>query len=848
MSYVFNLLFLSLIFLSQSSYAVQDKDYLPADTTYLPAVTTPTQALGSEVGEWHVRHDQLVSYMRTLAAQSERVSLVDIGRTHENRPLVLLAFTSAANQQNLANLQAEHIASLNGKSVSNSPLIIWMGYSVHGNESSGSNAALLIAYYLAAGQNEQIEQLLKDNIVLLDPSLNPDGLSRFAQWANMHKSRHLVTDPQNREHQEAWPSSRTNHYWFDLNRDWLLQVHPESKARVAQFHQWRPHVLTDFHEMGSDSTFFFQPGIPSRKNPWTPQENVELTDALGQFHARALDKNKQLYFTQESYDDFYYGKGSTYPDALGSIGILFEQASSRGHLRDTANGVLSFADTIQNQVTTSISTFAGALANKDGLLAYQQAFDNNTLKLSKKDALTGYVVQEARDYTRMQDFLTVLQAHHIDYWPLKRDIEVDDVPFKAVSSVFIPVQQAQYRLIKSLFSTRKSFDDNTFYDVSNWNLALAFNLQYAPVESKVDFDTNRNFTGKTFQSELLDKAYAYAFSWDDSSAATLLSRLLKAKVKVQVAGSPFVAQTSQGAVNFTAGSVVIPSAFAQPENLIGLLQDMSQDLPITLWSIDSGLTKQGIDLGSRQMHNLSLPKVLLVGGKETSQYEAGEVWHHFDQQLELPLTIVDLDRLASLDLTNYSHIIWVNGTYKNVSETNVKSLSSWLKDGGVLIGQKNAVAWFADKGWLKARTKTASDIALAFDSKGLQYSDLESFSAKQRIAGAVFTTNLDVSHPLAFGFEREALPMFKNSNQILLRPDAPFITVAKYTDKPLTAGYAAPELQDLVANSAAIVAHQVGKGRVIAFNDNMNFRGTWQGTSRLFTNAIFMASFINVPG
>jgi hypothetical protein len=845
---LFNLLFLGLIFLSPALFAIQDKDYLPVDTNYLPSITSPTQALGNEVGEWHVRHDQLLSYMQTLAAQSERVSLIETGRTHENRPLVLMAFTSAANQRKLAALQAEHIAALTGKSVANAPLVLWMGYSVHGNESSGSNAALLVAYYLAAGQNAQIEQLLNNNIVLLDPSINPDGLSRFAQWANMHKSRYLVPDPQNREHQEAWPSGRTNHYWFDLNRDWLLQVHPESKARVAQFQQWRPHVLTDFHEMGSDSTFFFQPGIPSRKNPWTPLRNIELTDALGQFHATALDKSKQLYFTQESYDDFYYGKGSTYPDAFGSIGILFEQASSRGHLRETENGLLSFTQTIQNQVTTSISTFAGALANKEALLAYQQSFTQESLNLSKKDKWSGYVVQEQKDQTRLQGFLSILQAHKIEYWPLKQDLALEGETYQAISSIFVPLEQPQYRLIKSLFSTRQSFDDNSFYDVSNWNLALAFNLQYAPVKGKIALDKTNPFTPKKVPSEILQGAYAYGFSWDDSSAATLLSRLLQSKIKLQIAGAPFVAQTSQGATNFSAGSVIVPAAFNQPAALSRLLKDLSQDLPITLWSIDSGLTNQGIDLGSRKMRNVALPRLLLVGGKETSEYEVGEIWHHLDLKLELPTTIVDLDSLASIELANYSHIIFVEGNYKSVGENSIKALSAWLNDGGVLIGQKSATSWFAEKGWLKTRFKSNKDLALAFEINGLHYGDIESFEAKQRIAGAVFAVELDNSHPLTFGYYNAVLPMFKNDNQVMLKPETPFVTVAKYSEKPLVAGYTAQELQEIIGNSAAIIAHKVGKGKVIAFNDDVNFRGVWQGTSRLLDNAIFMAGFINVSG
>jgi hypothetical protein len=521
-------------------------------------------------------------------------------------------------------------------------------------------------------------------------------------------------------------------------------------------------------------------------------------------------------------------------------------------LRDTTNGVLSFSQTIQNQVTTSLSTFAGALANKADLLAYQQEFAQQTAQLIKDEELSGYLVTEAFDRSRFARFQSILQAHHIEFFVPAKDVKVEDKNFAATSSIFVPLAQERYRLIKSLFSTRQSFADNTFYDVSNWNLPLAFNLQYAPVEKKlwrkIAAGKTTSVAAPSTKPELLANAYAYAFSWDDSKAATLLSRLLRAGIKVQLAGDALVAQTTQGSMSFGPGSVIIPSAFAQPSNLINILNQQSQDLPIAISSISSGLTHQGIDLGSRLMVNLSTPKVLLVGGKGTSQYEAGEVWHHFDKELEMPLTIVDLDSLASIKLGNYSHIIWVEGNYKNVPTKTLSNLEEWLKEGGVLIGQQAAAKWFADNNWLKAQFKADKDIALAFEIKGLQYQDMEAFQAKQRIAGAVFSTKLDLGHPLAFGFHNAELAIFRNNNQVMLKPEKPFVTVANYTAKPLLAGYTAEELQDLIANSSAIVAHTVGKGKIIAFNTDVNFRGVWQGTSRLMDNAIFMSAFINAPG
>ena len=727
-----------LLFISAQALAITDIEYLPEGTQYKIDITTPTQALGASVGEWHVRHDQIANYMQVLASQSDRVSLVETGRTHENRPLYLLAFTSSENQQNLAAIQAKHIQNLGQSTDLNDPLIIWMGYSVHGDEPSGSNAALLIAYYLAAGEDELIDQLLNDNIILLDPSANPDGLSRFAQWANMHKSKNLVSDPNHREHQQAWPSGRTNHYWFDLNRDWLLLTHPESRARIKQFHQWRPHVLTDFHEMGTNSTYFFQPGISSRKNPWTPLKNVELTAALGDFHAAALDKTKQLYFTQESFDDFYYGKGSTYPDAHGSLGILFEQASSRGHLQDSVHGTLKFSDTIQNQVTTSLSTFAGALANKQAIVNYQSEFAEQTKDLIKDDDLAGYLLSEKFDQARFSKMLEILSAHQIQYFPLSKNVKVNGQIFDTVNSMFVPLNQPQYRLIKSLFSTRKSFDNNTFYDVSNWNLPLSFNIQYQAVERLPKLDKQFVGSPKTVIPELLPDAYAYAFSWQDYQAPKLLQRLLANKVEVKVAGEAFFAQTSQGGMSFSAGAVIVPIALEQPKNLLDIINAQNIGLNIPVHSVTSGLTRQGIDLGSRKMLNIAPPKVLLVGGRGTSQYELGEVWHYLDQHVDMPVSISDLERISTLSLDSYTHMIWVEGMYKDVPEKTVHKIEDWLSSGGILIGQKSAANWFSDKKWLKAGFKSKNEIKLAFETTGMTYKDREAFKAKQRIAGAVF--------------------------------------------------------------------------------------------------------------
>ncbi|MFT6330985.1 MAG: hypothetical protein ACJAYN_002933 [Bermanella sp.] len=836
----------------QSFAKSSDLDYLPKDQNYNSAIPLPADILGYPVGTWHVRHDQLVNYMYALAEASDRVTIKEIGRTHEQRPLLLLTITSPSNQSNIDQLRTDHVARIDsGKSApADAPLIINMGYSVHGNEPSGANASMLVAYHLAASNGAEVQTLLNENIILLDPALNPDGLSRFAQWANSHKGKTLVSDQLHREHREHWPSGRTNHYWFDLNRDWLLLTHPESRARIAQFHQWRPHVLTDFHEMGTDSTYFFQPGITSRKNPWTPDTNVTLTAALADFHAKALDDQKQLYFTQESYDDFYYGKGSTYPDAHGSIGILFEQASSRGHLQDSVNGLLSFPDTIQNQVTTSLSTFAGSLANKSAILAYQKQFYTDTQKLIKDDEIDAFVIQGSLDQSRFERVQEILASHQVDFSIVSEDKQVKGLQLQENNALVVPLDQAQYRLIRSLFSERQRFTDNTFYDVSNWNLPLAFNLNYSPLSKSEmrKLSTVKSVERKIAQTTLDANAYAFAFEWHDYKAPALLQHLLTNKVQVRVAGADFTAEVAVASSivsrDFSKGAIVIPMALQQPTNLLDILSAQAKKLNINLYNVASGLTTKGIDLGSNKFAAVTLPKVLLIGGKGTSQYEVGEIWHYLDTRIGLPATLLDLSDLNDIDISEYTHLVFASGSYTSVNDDTSAAIQKWVKKGGVLIGQKSAVSWFSKQKWIDNDVIATSTVDEAFTTKGLGFGDKDAFAAKKLIAGAVYRADVDLSHPLMFGFEDDDLPLFKTSNMVMKASNNPFNEVATYQEKSLVAGYTADELQKLIGKTTAIVAKPLGNGVVIGFVDNIHFRGYWDGTSKLMANSLYMSPLI----
>lgn len=837
-------------YLISSGVAAQPVSYyFQQKVQFDPAIPKPEEVLGYQVGQWHVRHDQLVQYMRVLAEKSPRVSIETIGFSHEQRPLLLLKFSQPDNIAKLEQLREQHYAQVFKKQQANNlPAFIWMGYSVHGNESSGSNAALLVAYYLAAAQGEEVEQLLNNSVVLLDPSLNPDGLARFAQWANSNRGKTLSADPQHREHVEQWPSGRTNHYMFDLNRDWLLLQHPESRARIAAFHKWQPHVLTDFHEMGPNSTYFFQPGIPTRTHPLTPAKNTQLTTELANFHAQALDAQNQLYFTQESFDDFYYGKGSTYPDINGSVGILFEQASSRGHVQETINGQLTFAQSIKNQVTTSLSTFAGVLANKKQLIDFKNSFYHQAESLAEKEKFLGYVVAKGQDPQRFEEFMSVLTQHQIKAYGLNKAVKASDQSFSQ-GDVYIPLKQAQFRLIKAIFSEQTSFQDNTFYDVSGWTLPHAYNLKFGQVSSRWGLDVSK----QAWQSESprfpeLQESYAYAFDWQPSAAPKLLNTLLQQGVDARVALQGFKAKTAFGEKNFNAGSIVVASGVQKQSDIVAIMQRAQTEYDVQIHAIQSGLTSEGVDLGSRQLSPIKAPKVLLVGGSGSSQYEVGEVWYHLDTQLGIAPTIIEQDRLHRVDLSKYTHIILAHGRYRNMAEKAKTKIAAWVSKGGVIWGHKGGAKWLVDNQLLSAQIITSKQVAEQFDTAGLSYGDRERLSGKQRIAGAIFASKLDLTHPLSFGYERELLPLFKNSTQLFAMPEQPFVTVSQYQAKPLLAGYTAEENVKQIANTAALIGHRYGQGSVVGMIDNPVFRGFWKGSSRLLTNTLFFGHTLAVQG
>ena len=838
-----SLLLICILSFSQSLIAQTIFDlsyYLPEGITYDSSIPTPKQVLGHEVGEWHVTHDKLVFYMQELARASNRIAIENRGETFENRPLLLLTATSTENHQNIEQIRKEHLAITENDggsiNVQNMPIVVYQGFSIHGNEPSGSNAALAYAYYLAAAQGPEIEELLKNMVILLDPSFNPDGLQRFAYWANTNKSVQLNPDNNEREYHEVWPGGRTNHYWFDMNRDWLPVQLPESRARIETFHSWMPNILTDHHEMGTNSTFFFQPGVSSRVHPLTPKNNQSLTAEIGTYHAKALDKIGSLYYSEENYDDYYYGKGSTFPDINGSIGILFEQASSRGHLQESENGLLSFPFTIRNQFTTALSTIQAAKEMRVKILKYQQQFFKEVGLESVIGRSRAILFGDQKDASRTWHLAEILQRHKVKFHELKYDFRYNGKDYKKGNSYIVPYSQKNHRLIKAMFEKRTTFTDSIFYDISAWTLPLAFNMDYTELRSLQNMG-NEVKTLAEPRGKIDEKSsYAYLFEWNEYYTPKALNMITEKGIRAKVAKAPFNLNGTQ----YGYGTIMIPAQNQNldPEEIYGFLKNVSQECNLNIKSVNTGLAR-GIDLGSNDFDPIKRQKVAILVGNGVRSYDAGEIWHLFDTRYKIKLTKIDLNYFDSVDLSKYTDIVIPSISGKALSKSRILKLKNWVKGGGSLIGYRNTAEVFANRDLIKLEFKKDT-----LKARNISFGEKRDFRGAQETGGAIFEAKLDLSHPINYGYLHNRLPLFRNTN-IYIKPDKnSYNNPIQYTAKALMSGYVSKENLEMLNNSVPFQVQHLGKGRVMVFTDNTNFRGFWYGTNKLLMNAIFFGEMM----
>ncbi|XBQ15936.1 MAG: M14 family zinc carboxypeptidase [Oceanicaulis sp.] len=840
--------------LSAAAHA-EPTDFFKVDgVRYDPSVATFESGAGYEIGERPVRYDDMLAYLRTLAVASPRIEVETIGYSHERRPILTFTVTSPENHARIDEIRETHLARLRGEAAPDAaPMVLWINFGVHGAESSGMDAAIPLLYHFAAAQGEAVEAKLDDAVMLFTVAFNPDGHTRRIDHTERFWSYADNTDPNDIAH-DLWVTARTNHYWFDLNRQWLLLTQPESQAWIRKWHEWKPMVSADYHEMGSDSPFYFHPGEPLRRNPLIPARARELTFEIGRRHAAFLDSESRLYSTQEVFDNFYIGKGSTYPQINGSLGILFEAGAARGGAIQTERGLVEHADNVRTQFRTALTTLEGSLDLRSEITAYQREFFAGNLSRAQRADQQGWVFTAPGDPERARRFVRLLRMHDIEVYENGRDIRADGKVYLAGQSWFVPTAQLQHAMIRGIFDRLTEFEENIFYDVSGWTLPLAYDLDYAPVRAGL-------FQAAPARLDLADGAftpapepdeapYAYVFDWGHTYAPRALNRVLGAGVLARGAKEAFNVDTTTGEAALDRGAIVVPLAgqTVGRDEIHQIMRTIAAEDGVTVHAATSGLTPvEGRDLGAWNVFEaLEAPKVVLAIDDGLSWYDAGEIWWTLDYRHRMPATLVKKSDLGRLDWSEYTHLLLVGGD-ADLPERAQETLERWIRGGGTLVAMTDAARWaetafFEDDG---EDAEKGPDDAEDETVRRYDVSEMNVREAEHVIGGAIFEADLDTSHPLGFGYRDRFLPVHRNETFTLRRPEDPYAVPVQYADAPLLTGYASDKRIGEIAGTPAVVTRRLGGGSVILMADNPVFRGTYPGTEKLLMNAIFFSGMID---
>lgn len=828
---------------AQSAY------FFPQGGEFDPSIPTPQQFLGYEIGSRYTRHDQLVAYFNELAKHSDKIKVEEIGRSYEGRPLLIATLTSAQNLQNLEALRRQHVTLADPaqplSAAGSSPVVVWLGYSVHGNETSSGEAAMLTAYYLVASRSAETAQWLQQAVVLFDPAQNPDGRDRAASWHNAYASSPASADPADKEHVEPFPQGRTNHYFTDLNRDWLALTQQDTRPKIAYFHQWYPNVQIDFHEMGKDSTYYFEPSPASMHSPLIPASSYAFNKTLAKYHAQSLDALGSLYYTGENFDNFSPVYGSTYPDFHGAVGVTVEQASSRGRVQESVNGLLTFGFTIRNQVATGLGTVRGAVTERDGLLKLQKDFFQSALKQANQQPVKSFVFGDAADPGLTRRLLDLLLQHQITVQALSAPVTVDGQRFEPGSAYVVQAAQPQFRLVHSIFADTPPIKGDVFYGSTSYAIAPAYGVAFAASRSRIAGGERvasvPNANGGVVGGQA---GYAYVFDWRDYNASRALYALQAKGLLTRAAFQPFTAATAQGEQSFGYGSVVVPVA-GQPlagAELLAAVDAAARSSGVHIQALSSGQSRGGIDLGSDSVKALRKPAVALVMGEGVSATEIGSAWFLLDQHLQLPASKIDPAQLGKLALDRYTTIVLAGGTYGGVDATAVAALKRWINAGGTLITYGTAARW--------AIEQKLSDEVLGPEEKEPEaarraFGDQRDIAAIERVSGNILSADVDTTHPLGFGVPRRQLAVNKENGLSFQPSRNPFSTVVRIDEAPKVNGYLSERNRSRVAGAAWLLVSPQGQGNVVLFADDPAHRKYWHGTERLLLNAIFFGNQLN---
>ncbi len=814
---------------------------------------SPDEFLGYELGERWTLHHQVLSYVNHVAEESEYVRIHPYGTTNQHRELVYLIVTSPENHSNIEEIRLNNLRLTGlepGEPTANKKGIVWLSYNIHGNETSSSEAAMRTLHELVRPGNPAPKTWLENTVVILDPMVNPDGRDRYINWYNQMLGVEPNPDIRAREHHEPWPGGRSNHYLFDLNRDWAWQVQQESQYRYQIYREWFPHIHVDYHEQGYDAPYYFAPAAEPFHKAVTDWQR-EFQTLIGENHIRYFDKEGWLYFTRERFDLFYPSYGDTWPTFHGSIGMTYEMP---GHslaglsINMPDGGTLTLAQRLLQHHVTGMSTIEAASVNSEKMIdEFRKFFDdtrNNPVSTYKT-----FVIKAGNNRDKIYHLLSYLDTIQVLYGTSGSERNMNGFHYSTGETgqvsvgpddILVSVYQPQGNLVRVFFEPNPELADSITYDITAWEAHYRYGLDGYALETRINPTFNisaENFRTADFSG--LETPYAYLLRWESMDDASFLASITKEGVNTLSSGVPFEIE----GLAFGKGSLVIPRG--TNTHLAGRFDDIvrtaARKYGRKLHGASSGFVATGSDFGSANLRFISHPKVAVLMGQGTSSLNAGEIWHYFDKQLGYPATLIHASQIMSTDINQFNVLVLPSGSYYEIlTDGAIEKISAWARAGGTLIvyGQANSILAGRDGFVLERKTPDRSGEQPSFEEMLQPHGDSERRSISNRTPGSIYKVTMDYTHPLAFGFGEHYFSLKSEATAYNYLDGG--VNVGTSRGDAHISGFVGYRAKELLENTLNFGVQPFGDGQVVYFVDNPLYRGFWENGKLLMANAVFL--------
>jgi hypothetical protein len=817
---------------------------------------SPKEFLGYELGERFTRHHRVVEYFKHVADVVPNIDFHQYGETYEGRPLIYVVISSPENYKNLEQIRLNNLRLAGvseGSSSGTKTAIVWLSYNVHGNEANSMEASMWTLFELANTSNNKTQDWLKNTVVIMDPCINPDGRDRYANFYNQYGNTIPNPNGDAKEHHEPWPGGRTNHYMFDLNRDWAWETQKESQHRIKIYNQWLPHVHVDFHEQGHNNPYFFAPAAEPLHEVITPWQR-EFQTMIGKNNAKYFDEKGWLYFTKEVFDLYYPSYGDTYPTYSGAIGMTYEQAGGgyAGLTIATETGdPLTLKDRLTHHHTTGLSTVEITSQNASRVVDEFEKYyrENNT---SPASPYKTYVIKRESGEDKIKRITKWLDTHGIRYGHASAAKTSKGFNYQTQTSTSVTINtedlvisayQPKSRFLTTVFEPVSKLPDSLTYDITAWNLMYAYDLTAYALTERINVARPYERKAPGYENTKANP-YAYIFRYQSIEDVAFLTSLLKSGVRVRAYRKSF----SIGGQNYPAGTLIVTKRNNENvSNFDSLVLATAKKFERPVTTTSTGFVEKGKDFGSEGISFVRAPKVAVLFGEQTFSLSSGEIWHFFEQQLNYPLTQIGTDYFKSVDLKKYDVLIIPEGNYRLFDDGVLENVSEWVSGGGKLILIGNAINSFAEhKGFgikkFTEQEKSENDRkekALKEKEGFPRYEDTERRQVSDYISGAIYKVGVDNSHPLAFGLRDTYYSLKTNELRFTFLEHGWNVGNLKGNVKPVQ-GFAGQRINQMLTNSLVFGVEENGQGQIVYLVDNPLFRSFWENGKMLFSNAVFM--------